>query len=81
MTRIPFDFGVHAAPARAEASGTLGAPLRIYAADDGYGTGVTFFCNDDALARDLAEAINAVIEKHKAKASRPALTLVKPEPA
>lgn len=76
MTKdIPFDISIHAPPVKAKAQGSLQAPLRIYCGD-GYGTGVTFFCGDHDLAQDLAEAINAVVARHKAKAERPVLSLV-----
>lgn len=76
---VHFTTGIHAPIHRAKAGSTQGAPLVLYA-DEGAYSGVTFFCDDHALAYDLADAINAVIEKHRAK-HRPLLTLVEPEPA
>lgn len=68
MTLQHFSLNIHLPLTRARAHGTVGAPLEVFAGDDGY-SGVTFFCGDDALATALAEAINRVIAEHKATAA------------
>jgi hypothetical protein len=63
-----FTLDVHAPIVSARASGTGQAPLKLYTGDF---AGVTFYCGDQDLARDLAVAINGVLMAHRNRATVP----------
>lgn len=67
MDSNPFvTINIHGAPMMAATDPNTSSLILSAAAPYYNGSHVTFFCDDKSLARDLADAINAVLLKHRA---------------